>query len=587
MPRVVPSSDLAAASQAAVIRVALVVRDPGLRALVAAALGASRYALVDLADQQLDRCLLEARQADVCLVDPGGCGDGLGFLKRFREGFEAPPVVFVAEHDDAALDLRAMSHGAANFLVRAGLDGRGLERAVRYAYGQRAEAARLARLAQYDGLTGLANRRLFDERLGRALARARRSGRRVAVMVLDLNGFKAVNDGLGHPSGDRLLKIVAARLTARLRETDTIARFGGDEFALVIENLARPEYATLVARKIMDAIAPPVLLDDRQVAVTASLGVAVSPDDGETADVLLAGADQAMYRAKADGGHGCRFCRAERGGPVQAAGILDGELCEALTSDALTLEFRPQIPIADRAVVVAAVPRWRHPALGIIEPARFLPLAEDAGLLGRLTDWILDHGCMQLRAWQTAGLGEVRLALPLVSRRQLAWDDLPKRLERGLGGLDPTALELEVPEDLVLGDLEAGESGLRQLRAVGVRIALAGYGAAPVPLAPVCAGLIDTLKIGLQSLPDLPAAGREALLAALLGSARATGIRTVALGASDDALDGFLRHHQCGAFEGLAYLGASEASLWLANARARLAGVPDRPVSEARIAAAG
>lgn len=575
MPRVVPSSNLAAGSQAAVIRVALLAKDAGLRALVPGALASSRYVVADLAEQSLDPCLLEARRADVCIVDQDACDDGLALLRRLRDGVDLPPVVFVARRDDAALDLRAMNHGASAFLVQQELQERALERTVRYTHGQRAEAVRLAKLAQYDGLTGLANRRLFDDRLGRALARARRSGQRVAVMVLDLNGFKAVNDALGHPCGDRLLKIVAARLTARLRETDTIARFGGDEFALVIENLARPAYATLVAGKILDAIAPPVLFEERQVEVTASLGVAVSPDDGETPDALLAGADRAMYRAKTDGGHRCRFCRAERGGPVQAAGILDGELSEALASDALSLDFRPQIPLADRAVVVTAVPRWKHPALGVIEPARFLPLAEDAGLLGRVTNWILDHGCMQLRAWQTAGLVDVRLALPLVSRRQLAWDDLPKRLERALGGLDPTALELEVAEDLVLGDLEAGESGLRQLRAVGVRVALAGYGAAPVPLAPVCAGLIDTLKIDLRSLPDFAPAGRRRLLATLLGYAGASGIRTVAVGDPGDELDGLLRRHHCGALEGLAYLGVSDASRWLADARARRGRPPD------------
>lgn len=586
MPRVVLSSEIAAGSQAATIRVALLVRDARLQSLARQALASSRYRVVEFAERRWSLSLIEARRADVCVLDQDASEDGLALLRRFREGVEVPPVVFVARDDDAALDLRAMALGAATFLVQTHLEARGLERAVRYAHEQRTEAARLSRLAQYDGLTGLANRRLFDERLGRALARARRSGQRVGVLVLDLNGFKAVNDGLGHPSGDRLLKIIAARLTARLRETDTIARFGGDEFALVIENLARPEYASLVARKVMDAIAPPVLLDERKVEVTASLGVAVSPDDGETADALLEGADRAMYRAKAEGGHRCRFCRAERGGPVQWAGILDGELGEALASEGLALDFRPQIPLADENIVIAAVPRWRHPALGIIEPARFLPLAEDAGLLGRVTDWILDHGCMQLRAWQTTGFSDVRLALPLVSRRQLAWDDLPKRLERALGGLDPQALELEVPEDLVLADLEAGETGLRQLRATGVKIALAGYGAPPVPLAPLCGGLIDTVKISLESLPGLPAPGTQALLAAVLGCSREIGVRTVALGHGNES-DALLRRHHCGAFEGSAYLGVNEASAWLANALAKRIEERRRPELGGRIAAAG
>ena len=192
-----------------------------------------------------------------------------------------------------------MALGVADFLDKTRVDAARLERSIRYVTRHR-QAERLNRLAQYDELTGLANRSLFQDRLGRAIA-ARRHDRLAAVMILDLNGFKAVNDQLGHSAGDRLLTIMGGRLTKRLRETDTIARLGGDEFALLIENLAKPEHAALVARKLLDTVAPPIELDDQQVTVTASLGVALYPRDGADPDALVREADRAMYRAKAEG----------------------------------------------------------------------------------------------------------------------------------------------------------------------------------------------------------------------------------------------------------------------------------------------
>jgi diguanylate cyclase (GGDEF)-like protein len=197
------------------------------------------------------------------------------------------------------LDLEAMALGVSDFLDKSRIDATLLERTIRYALARHRQAERLNRLAQYDELTGLANRSLFQDRLRRAVAWARRHDRLAAVMILDLNGFKAVNDRLGHGAGDRLLAIMASRLTRRLRETDTIARLGGDEFALLVENLAKPEHAALVARKLLDTVAPPVDLDEQQVSVTASLGVALCPRDGEDAAELVRLADRAMYAAKA------------------------------------------------------------------------------------------------------------------------------------------------------------------------------------------------------------------------------------------------------------------------------------------------
>ena len=216
-------------------------------------------------------------------------------------------------------------------------------------------------------------------------------------MILDLNGFKAVNDQLGHSAGDRLLTIMAGRLTKRLRETDTIARLGGDEFALLIENLAKPEHAALVARKLLDTVAPPIELDDQQVTVTASLGVALYPRDGADPDALVREADRAMYRAKAEGGNLCRFSSDQMQRRIQRGALLEADLRRALTRGELLLHYQPQVTLSPGALGISAMVRWAHPELGLIGPERFLPLAEDSGLVPPLTEWLCQAACSQAR----------------------------------------------------------------------------------------------------------------------------------------------------------------------------------------------
>jgi diguanylate cyclase (GGDEF)-like protein len=246
---------------------------------------------------------LGAGAYDVCLLEPRlPDGQGLELVRAAQNRSFRAPIIILTGHGTPELDLEAMALGVADFLDKAQADAVHLERTIRYAVTRHRHGERLNRLAQYDELTGLANRSLFQDRLARAIAWARRHDRLAAVMILDLNGFKAVNDQLGHSAGDRLLTIMGGRLTKRLRETDTIARLGGDEFALLIENLAKPEHAALVARKLLDTVAPPIELDEQQVSVTASLGVALYPRDGADPDTLVREADRAMYRAKAEGG---------------------------------------------------------------------------------------------------------------------------------------------------------------------------------------------------------------------------------------------------------------------------------------------
>ena len=397
---------------------------------------------------------LRAGGFDIGLVDHAlPDGDGLELVRAAHKRGCRAPLIVLSRAATLELDLQAMALGVADFLDKKRLDATGLERAIRYALARERQAEQLSRLAQYDELTGLANRSLFQDRLERALAWARRHERLVAVMILDLNGFKAVNDRLGHVAGDRLLALMAQRLSGRLRETDTVARLGGDEFAILIENLARPEHAALVARKLLDTVAPPATVDGQEVAVTASLGVALYPRDAEEGAALVQQADRAMYRAKAEGGNLCRFSSGQLERRVQRGALLETDLRRGLERGEFVLHYQPQVTLTPGALGISALIRWRHPQLGLIGPERFLSLAEENGLLEPITGWLFEAACDQARRWHVQGFARVHLALPLLSRQQLAWSGLAQRLAAGLhaAGLHPGSLEIELSRGAAAG----------------------------------------------------------------------------------------------------------------------------------------
>ncbi len=448
------------------IRILLVEADDDdarlLRALLSAA-SHLEFTLERVPDLETALACLRAGGFEVCLVDPAlPDGDGLELVRAAQRRGCRAPIVMLARAATLELDLQAMALGVADVLDKTRLDATRLERTIRYALARQRQAEQLSRLAQFDELTGLANRSLFQDRLERALAWARRHDRLVAVMILDLNGFKAVNDRLGHVAGDRLLALMGRRLSERLRETDTVARLGGDEFAILIENLAKPEHAALVARKLLDTVAPPATLDGQEVTVTASLGVALYPRDAPDGSALVQQADRAMYRAKAEGGNLCRFSSDQLERRVQRGALLETDLRRGLEQGELVLHYQPQVTLTPGALGISALIRWRHPQLGLIGPERFLSLAEENGLLEAITGWLFEAACDQARRWHDQGFERVHLALPLLSRQQLAWSGLPRRLGAALGaaGLHPGSLEVELAEDLLLGEADAGGAAL-------------------------------------------------------------------------------------------------------------------------------
>jgi diguanylate cyclase (GGDEF)-like protein len=523
-------------------------------------------ALVRLAAGGIDLCL-------VALALPGR--DGLELVRESASRDLGVPMVLLCEGADRATDLAASAQGAADFLATDELDPRRLERSVRFAVARARDASRLARLAQYDELTGLANRVLFQDRLARAFAAARRQERQVAVMILDLDGFKPVNDRLGHAAGDALLRITGERLRARLRESDTVARLGGDEFGIVVESLAKPEHAALVARKLLDAVAPPVCLEGREVLVGASLGVALYPRDGDSPDAVKRCADAAMYRAKAEGGHVARFHDPGTESRLRRGALIETDLRRGLERGELVLHFQPQITLRPGPLGLAALLRWQHPDFGLVGADRFLGLAEDVGLLDALAAFALDAACAQAQRWQEGGLAPLRLALPILSRRQLGWSDLARRVGDRLSahGLAADRLELEIDEALWLAEVERGGAALAALGEMGVRLALAGFGDGPAALRTLEGVGLDTLKLSRRLVQDVPDdARRSALVRAVIGLAHDLGLRVVAEGADRPAQLGFLRRLGCDAvqsIQGAPALPAEGCTAWLREARLR------------------
>jgi len=519
---------------------------------------------------------LTASHYDVAVVDevlPDR--EGADFVRvAQRRGFRTP-VVLLSEDLDQLDPAAVIALGVGDVIAKEELEVGRLVRSLRFAVARKAQTDRLDHLAQYDDLTGLANRLLLRDRLARALAAARRHRTLVAVMILDLDGFKAVNDTLGHAAGDRLLAVVAERLRGRVRESDTVARLGGDEFALVIEDLARPEHAATVARKLLDAIEPPIRLDGREARVGASLGVAIYPRDAEDPATLLRLADAAMYAVKAEGGRGCRFHDARLDQRMQRGAILESDLRRALERGEFVLHFQPQMALAAAPIGVSAILRWQHPELGLVEVDRFRAVAEESGLLEPLSDWMASEASAWLRGWRDAGLGEIVLSLPVLARRQLAWSRLGERVAASLqeAALPRSGVELEIEERLVSEDVQAGGAGLRGLVEHGLRLAVEGFGAGPSALGPLREAPIHTLKLAPELVRGVPQdAHRTRFLRALVGFAKELGLRVVARGVETRAQLALLEAAGCDAVQAgtsCPPLPADACGAWLREAAGR------------------
>jgi diguanylate cyclase len=460
-------------------------------------------------------------------------------------GFAANGVRFAQWHADSEVYVAPMRVGetvvgaliavdaaAAEFTDREVESLRELAVRVSVAVAAGNREAELFKRAHFDALTGLPNRELLDDRLRQAVAQAHRDDRRLAVLFIDLDGFKDINDTLGHRSGDELLKETGLRLSLALRDADTVARLGGDEYAIVLPQVHSALEAEAVAIKIVEGFKHPFRIDGREVFVGASVGIAMFPEDGGSAEELLRRADMAMYGAK-DAGKSCyRFFAHEMDEQIQERHALHHALRHALDAGELFLVYQPQREFATyRFPSVEALLRWRHPERGLVSPALFVPILEETGLIKEVGAWVLRRALADFAEWRGRGLPFERVAVN-VSARQLQDPDFPDRVIESLAaaGLQGHQLEVEITEASVIADFRAANDSLRRLLSQGVRIALDDFGTGYSSLAYLNELEFDALKIDRAFVANLPAEKSVAIVKAIIAVAGTLGKQVVAEG---------------------------------------------------------
>jgi diguanylate cyclase (GGDEF)-like protein/PAS domain S-box-containing protein len=385
----------------------------------------------------------------------------------------------------------------------------------------------------HDTLTGLPNRAFFDQHLPQAIARTDQAQQRLAVIFLDLDNFKTINDTLSHAVGDLLLQQVTQRISTALRAEDIVARWGGDEFTLILPNLTSASDAASIAQRIADQLTPPFLLQNHELHVTASIGIALFPEDGHDMTTLLQNADAAMYRAKQQGRNNYQFYTQSLSTEAAQRLKLESYLHHALSRNEFILHYQPQVDVATGAVVqMEALLRWQHPALGLVAPGQFIPLAEENGLIVPMGEWVLHVACSQVMAWHRAGLPLVKLAVNL-SARQLQHPNLVHVVDRVLAdtGLPSTHLELEITETAAMADMVASIARLRELRQLGVKISMDDFGTGYSCLSHLKQFPLDGIKIDRAFVKDLPHSSvDQAMVNAIIAMARGLSLSAVAEG---------------------------------------------------------
>ena len=359
--------------------------------------------------------------------------------------------------------------------------------------------------AYHDSLTGLPNRLLFNDHLTLAIAQAKRNRSMLAVIFLDLDRFKAVNDTMGHAVGDQLLQGVASRLGSCVREGDTLARQGGDEFTLLLPHITDRHSAENTARKIMSVLQSPFSIDRHEQVTGASIGIAVYPDDGDSVDLLLKNADTAMYEVKTRGRNNYAFFSPQKHKPQSHAAPLANDPRKALLDGELEIYYQPLISVeSGRISGMEALVRWNHPVRGRLPPSEFIPLAEEYGHIGALGEWVLRSACVQALAWQVEGQAPVRLAVN-VSTRQIEQDNFVPTVLSALrdSGIDPGLLDLEITESVMMKNFASNEQKLKQLSAVGVKISIDDFGTGFSSLSYLRHLPVHTLKIDRLFVQDI------------------------------------------------------------------------------------
>ncbi len=486
-------------------------------------------------------------------VPPDGQSEAMELLDYVRLSAPEAPIVLLCAGEDETLALSAVKAGAQDCLVKSELQPALLRRTLTHAIERKRAEAELAHQALHDQLTGLPNRALFLDRLGVALERARRSGTQLAVMFLDFDNFKQINDTRGHAVGDRLLAALGDRLSTLLRPMDTVARFGGDEFTFLFEDLTSEREVVLIADRICQAACPPINVDGIELAVTVSVGIAMVADPTVAAETVIREADAAMYRAKERGRSRFELFNEDSRQRAVARIELEAAIRQAVERGQLRLQYRPRIALNQftDALWVDAQVHWQHPRRGLLGPAEFMSLAEDTGTATAIGRFVLEHAVAQLASWRRSK-PDMRLSLG-ISSRQLRDPNLAVILREVIGAseVDPGAICLEVPEAAVSDDPEVAIAALRTLKATGVRIALDDFGLGGSSLSRLRELPVDALKIHRGFIRPLGESDEDAsIVIALIELGHALGLGVVADGVETEAQLEQLRELGCDAAQG-------------------------------------
>ncbi len=417
----------------------------------------------------------------------------------------------------------------------------------------RAKSLELSHLAQHDFLTDLPNRVLLNDRISQAISFAERYTKQLAVMFVDLDDFKRINDALGHTIGDKLLQSVASRLVACVRRSDTVSRLGGDEFIVLLTQVEHAEDAAFIGKKILSSLAEPFSIDQKHVDINASIGVSTYPGDGQDAETLIHKADTAMYAAKQLGRNNCQFFKADMQARVLERQSLESSLRHALSQNEFMLHYQPKIDLKTGEVSgVEGLLRWHHPTRGLVPPALFIPIAEESGLIVPIGQWVLLEACRQARAWLDAGLSPVRMAIN-VSAAEFMSKDFLSGVRAALisTGVDPHNLELELTETVLMKDAESAVRILHALRAIGVQLAVDDFGVGYSSFNYLQRFPLDTLKIDRSFINEISAAGESAtILSAMIDIGLSLKHRVVAEGVETLEQLNFLKKKGCNEGQG-------------------------------------
>jgi len=498
-------------------------------------------------------------------------------IRKMPQG-ETIPIMIVTGSDDRKSIDQGFEAGATQYKTKPvnwsllGRDVQYMLRASNAFNALKRQEDRLRYLAYYDPLTSLPNRRSFNEQLNRILRRSQRHETSAALLFIDLDHFKRINDSIGHARGDRLLVEIAKRLTMELREDDAInyfsdsnaededdseasteiARLGGDEFTVVLSDVEKIADIEVVARRILDTLSQPIALQSHNPVVTPSIGIAIYPQDGTDPDALVRNADTAMYVAKAEGRACYRFYDEQMNARAVEQLKMEEELRDAMRNHELELRYQPQVDISNGEVVsMEALVRWKHPKRGMVPPAEFIPVAERTGQIIELGEWVMQEVARHCLYWDSLGLNSFRVCVN-ISPLQFNQSSLPEWIAQFIkdSGLPPERLELELTESAIMTDAETNIAKLRELKAIGVDLAVDDFGTGYSSLSYLKRFPIDTLKIDQSFVADLDSADGAAIVDAILALSKTLNLRVIAEGIEDQHQLAYLVKKECDLLQG-------------------------------------